>query len=172
MLKCSLRCSVDKRVMMMTMMERSAWCNTFWKFPQMCVKERMCQTVKTNQEKNVLTVSSLLLAIWMNCGHLWSPEDEPLSDPVTSPLAPPAGQSFHLFSDISSSSTIWNGTKFCRDVRDPQRMNPDDSSGEPHNDVDIFGFFTELIYNCWMYYHEIWFRHSCPPQDELTQTKN
>lgn len=71
----------------------------------------------------------------------WSINPVGFGDPLTFPLVPPAGQTFHLSCKIS---TGFIGTKFGTDIRFPQRISPTDL-GNPltfplQHAVNICGF--------------------------------
>ena len=60
--------------------------------------------------------------------------------------------------------------KFCTDIHDPQKMNPTDF-GDPLTFPVVGGttsyFSMKYLNYYWIDCDEIWFSHSCSPQDEL-----
>ncbi len=75
----------------------------------------------------------------------WKMNSNNFGDPLTSHLAPPAGQNFHLSSEISPTSTWWIGTKLCADIHGSRMMSPTDLLNPSlfllcHHEVDVCGF--------------------------------
>ncbi len=101
-----------------------------------------------------LFLSDLLCdSYWMDFNEIWIqitmlPKGLILMTLVIScffPLTPPAGQSFLILWNISTS-TWWTGTKFCTDFHGSQTMDP--------NDFDDFS--SGAIVRFCVDYHEIW----------------
>ncbi len=80
-------------------------------------------------------------------------------DPVTCQLVTPAGQSFHLFSEISQH--LLNGL----DIHVPRRINDNDFCDVSSTNGRLtFVVLVKWLNNYWIDCREIWFRHSCSPR--------
>lgn len=57
--------------------------------------------------------------------------------------------------------------EFGTDVHVPQRMKLTDfASKKPRWELGVCSFYVKCLDKHWMDVHQIWFRHSCPPEDE------